>query len=495
MRARRVAWRLALALVSAAPAALVACGPAPLPELPERASILLVTVDTLRPDRLSCYGYERHRTPGICRLAEEGVLFEDARSDTPWTTPSMASVLTGLYPTLHGFKSNNAHRLGAEQETLAEVLAARGYATAAVIGSFPLDSIYGLDQGFERYDDAFTTPIWTFPDHEPGRLPSEFGETPEARREFTLAKAVNDSRRTDAEVTDAALAWLREHDARPFFLWVHYFGPHTKPDWRVPEAQRERLHRERYDPDVLENDREVGRLLAHLDEAGLSDGTLVIFHADHGESLGEQGYLGHGQLLNEATLHIPLLLRLPGVLPAGRRVTETVQNVDIFPTALAVSGGPDGRERSGVSLFEVLRAPGGAPRPAYAESFYPAHEAFAWKERLPDGSELPVGLARRGVRRGRFKLVRQQPTPLLDVSAAEQAPVPARLRERLRGEALYDLDAPGGDSTDVLARHPEVAAELRVLLDAQLARERGAAQPLAVDEETRLRLESLGYGE
>jgi arylsulfatase A-like enzyme len=478
--------------------ALAACAPAP---LPERANVLLITVDTLRADHLSCYGYEGHETPHIDRLAAQGALFERAFSDTPWTTPSMASVLTGLYPTRHGLKSNNAHRLGPEQVTLAEVLKQRGYATAAVIGSFPLDSIFRLDQGFDVYDDAFTTPIWILPDHEPHHVPSEYRDTPEERALFTLEKALSDSRRTDAEVTDAALDWLEGREPGPFFLWVHYFGPHSKPDWRLPESDRDRQHLDRYDPDVRIVDAEVGRLLAAIDADGLADKTLVVFHADHGESLGEQGYLGHGQLLNEPSVHIPLLLRLPGVIPAGERITEVARNVDLFPTVLDVTGGDADLPLSGRSLLPLTRRSllkrldGGEEPPVYLETWYPAHAAFAKKARLPGGEEVAVGFARQSVRRGRWRLERRVPAPLLDVTPEQQPELPERLRESVRDEALYDLSAPGGENTDVSYAHPDVVRELGALLDAYLAEERAPAPAEVVDEETRLRLESLGYGD
>jgi arylsulfatase A-like enzyme len=239
-------------------ALLFACGS----EEASPPNVLLVTVDTLRPDRLSAYGFAGHETPHIDALAAAGALFENAFTDAPWTTPAMASVMTGAYPTFHGFRSTNANRLGLEHETLAERLRERGYATAAIIGSFPLDSIYQLDQGFDVYDDEFTLPIWKYPGLEPEALESEFKETPEDQAIFALVKAVNNSRRTDAQVTDAAIAWLdgATPDA-PFFLWVHFFGPHSKPDWTLPEEKRFRAQFGQYDPDVVLVDREIGRLL------------------------------------------------------------------------------------------------------------------------------------------------------------------------------------------------------------------------------------------
>jgi arylsulfatase A-like enzyme len=473
--------RLALALLA------LGCGAGAPPD------VLLITVDTLRPDRLSCYGYARRQTPGIDRLAAEGLLFEHARADAPWTTPSMASVLTGVYATRHGLQSTSVHRLRDEARTLAEILAEHGYDTAAVIGSFPLDSIYRLDQGFAHYDDTFTKPIWVFPDHEPQHVESEFGESLEDRAMFTLWKAANDSRRDDAEVTDAAIAWLARERERPFFLWVHYFGPHGKPDWRVPPEQREQLHLDSYDSELAETDRQIARLLAELDARGLARDTLVVLHADHGESLGEQRYVGHGMLVNEATLRIPLLLRWPARLEAGRRVAKLAQNVDILPAVLEAAGIEPPPGLDGTSLLALALTDAPAPRVAYMESYYAAHSGFAKPVALADGTQAKLGLVRRGVLEGRWKYVRTEAHPLFDVPAAEAPAIPEALARAQYHEELFDLAA--GDVFDVGSRHPEVLAHMRALLDAQLARARGGepAPAAPLDPEMRERLEALGY--
>ena len=479
-------------LLAAAALLLLACAEAPPP------NVVLITVDTLRPDRLSAYGYTEHTTPNIDRLAAEGALFENAFTDTPWTTPSMSSVMTGTYPTAHGFRSTNAHRLAEEQVTLAERLSERGYDTAAVIGSFPLDAIYRLDQGFAHYDDRFTRPIWKYPDHEPTPLPSEFREDPHEQAMFAMVKAMSDSRRSDEEVTSAALAWLaRSHE--PFFLWVHYFGPHSKPDWSVPEDERLLRQLAQYDPDVRINDREVGRLLDALDAQGLADETLVVFHADHGESLGEQRYVGHGLLLNDATMRIPLLVRLPGRVAAGRRVDAQVRNVDILPTVLEVVGAPlppDLPGRSLLPLVEPDATPEGSeePRLAYMETYYPAHVGFAKPVVLPDGSERKIGLIRRSVREGPWQLIRSEPHPLLDVREESWSDLPETLLHSMWSEVLVDTREGGEELRDRSAEQPEIAARLRAALDAQLAQDRGPAPRVPLDEDSRLRLESLGYG-
>lgn len=470
----------------------------------ERPNILLVTVDTLRADRLSCYGYERHRTPNIDRLAAGGALFENAMADSPWTTPSMASVLTGSYPAVHGFRSMTSHRLSPENLTLAEQLREHGFATAAVVGSFPLDSIFQLDQGFDSYDDDFTEPIFAHPDHQVVPMPSQFHDSPGTQRHFIFEKAFNHSRRTDAQVTDAALHWLGQQGHKPFFLWVHYYGPHDKSDWSVPEAERDPIRLARYDPDVRENDREVGRLLSALDEAGLAETTLVVFHADHGESLGERGYIGHGQLFNEASVHVPLIFRLPGVVKAGLRVERLARNIDILPTILEVVGVSPPPDLSGESLLPQMhssperRAAHPGPEPiAYMETYYPAHWGFALPVTLADGTEARIGLVRRGVRRGRWKYERTDPTALLDGDEGEFPVVPEAMRRAARVEQLYDVSARRGDETNVIKSYPRVARELRALLDRYIAleRARAPADRVEIDDETRRRLESLGYAE
>jgi arylsulfatase A-like enzyme len=483
--------------------ALLACGDEPA----ARPNVLLVTIDTLRPDRLGAYGYNRSETPNIDRLAAEGALFETALTDTPWTTPSMSSVMTGTYATHHGFKSTNANRLSLENVTLAEVLSEAGYTTAAIIGSFPLDSIFQLDQGFGHYDDEFTTPIWSMPGHEFEHVESEFFEAPDRQRFFILSKALNDSRREDSEVTDVALAWLAEPRDEPFFLWVHYFGPHEKPDWRVAEDRRERVRIGLYDSDTENTDREVGRLLEGLAEAGRADDTLVVFHADHGESLGEQGLVGHGQLLNEATMRVPLILRYPARVAAGVRVPGLVRNVDIYPTILDAIGIEEERELSGESLLPLaapvierfwsrLSGRAGAERVAYMETYYPAHVAFATPVRLPGGSETKVGLIRRGVQTRDWKYVRSDPYELIDVDPASLPEVPAELAARLVHEELYDLNAENGESRNVVKQHPDVVAELREIFEVHLAAEAETkgTQPGVVDPEMKLRLKALGYG-
>jgi arylsulfatase A-like enzyme len=473
----------------------------------DRPNVLLITIDTLRSDRLGAYGYDRIDTPNIDALAAAGALFEYVVTDTPWTTPSMSSVMTGQYATVHGFKSTNTNRLALENVTLAEILHDAGYTTAAIVGSFPLDAVFQLDQGFDHYDDEFTTSIWSMPGHQFEHIESEFFETPDDQRFFILSKALNDSRREDAEVSAAAMAWLAANAGRPFFLWVHYFGPHEKPDWKVAEERRNGRRIAMYDPDTAQTDAEVGRLLAAVDARGLAESTLVIFHADHGESLGEQGLVGHGQLLNEATMRVPLIMRLPERIAPGVRVAQLARNVDIFPTVLDAVGLPPAESAAGESLLPLvggiaargwasLRERFRAERAAYMETYYPAHIAFATPVDLPDGTRAKVGLIRRGIQTRGWKYVRSEPHPILDVAPESIPQVPGELTRMLVREELFQLAAESGEKQNVIRQHPAVAAEMRALLQRHLAEERERARvPLEVDPETKLRLQSLGYGE
>jgi len=489
--------------------AIAALGAPGCREEPEaRPNVLLITVDTLRPDHLGAYGNPRVRTPNIDRLAAEGAVFENAITDTPWTTPSVSSVMTGTYATVHGFKSTSINRLAQENVTLAEVLRGAGYTTAAVVGSFPLDAVFQLDQGFEHYDDDFTTPIWTMPGHEFEHIESQFFDSPDRQRFFILSKALNDSRREDAEVTDAALAWLRKERVEPFFLWVHYFGPHEKPDWTVAEERRERRRIGMYDPDTEVADREVGRLVDAVDSLGLGENTFVVFHSDHGESLGEQGLVGHGQLLNDASMRIPLIMRYPPRIERGVRVSQLARNVDIFPTVLDAVGIASDHELSGESLLPAVGSPAErgwtalrdrfrGERVAYMETYYPAHVAFATPVTLPDGTKVKVGLVRRGVQTREWKYLKTEPHALMDVAPGSLPKLPEDLAASLVHEELYHLSDPSGGNLNVARKYPEVVEEMRALLQSNLEAERGIAPsvPAEADPEMKLRLKSLGYGE
>lgn len=306
-------------------------------------NVVFVTIDTLRADRVGCYGYPAAATPVMDRLAREGVLLEDATVQVPQTRPSHASFLTGRWPFEHGIRDNFAPRLDGSLPTLASYLKGRDYDTAAFIGAFVLARSSGLDRGFDVYDDPFSSA-------GPG---SPLYERPERRA---------------SEVVDATLKWMARPRLRPFFAWVHLYDPHAP--YGAPPPFRERFARSPYDGEVAYADAQLGRIVAWLEKQRLREKTIVIVTSDHGEGLGEHGEDEHMLLVYESTLRIPLIVSWPGALPAGRRVTGQFRSVDLFPTLAELLGGP------AVSASGANRAPNlrlGARIPdneSYAESLY-----------------------------------------------------------------------------------------------------------------------------
>ena len=458
----------------------------------ERPNILLITVDTLRPDHLSIYGYQERTTPNIDELGNQGVVFDKAYCNVTWTTPSMATTLTGLLPTQHGLRST-FERLSEDIETVAERLARQGYRNIAVIGSYPLDSIFGLDQGFDIYDDDFTVPLIlsdaeTFED-----LPSQKGRTIQEQEAFNQKKAFGKSRRTDSEVSNAAIGYLAEFDeTRPFFLWVHYFGPHSLPDAREHGLRNLRNHVDTYPDKVVRSDREVGRLLDQLKSSGLDSNTLVIFHSDHGEALGEHKFIGHGRYLFEDNLEIPLIIRWPGVIPAGSRVDTIVGTIDIAATILETAGVPIGNSPlQGRSVLPALLEGTPIRKTLYLETYMPAHRTFAEKAKLGSGEKVDVGVRRFGILRYPYKLVVTQPYPLFD---APDEIVSDELASRVQGTELFNIEEDPGEMSDLTHREPETLHELETLLDRYLQESRTCNTPsVDLSDEEAQKLRSLGY--
>jgi arylsulfatase A-like enzyme/Flp pilus assembly protein TadD len=272
-------------------------------------NVLLVTIDTLRADRVGAYGARDVATPTLDRLAARGVLFEQAMATVPLTLPSHASILTGQYPPTHGVRHNAIFRLADEAETVAERFSAAGFATGAVIGAAVLDPAFGLAQGFDHYDAT---------------LPEE------------RSAAGGFHERPAAAVTDAALAWLRETD-EPFFLWLHYYDVHSS--YKPPEPFATRFRDHPYDGEAAYVDQELGRLLAELEKSERLAATVVAVTSDHGEGLGEHGEETHSYLIYESDLHVPLIIAGPGV-PAGRRIPAVASNTGLAPTLLRLAGLP-----------------------------------------------------------------------------------------------------------------------------------------------------------
>ena len=263
-------------------------------ETPHRPfNVLLITVDTFRADRLG------GNTPALAGLAREGIRFDSADSPVPLTLPAHASLMSGLLPLHHGMRNNGVSAFPAARQTLATAFGS-SYRSGAFVGSFILDHRFGLDRGFERYDDEIV-------------------------RNVTDSSGTFDAERRGGEVVDRALAWLRQNDARPFFAWVHLYDAHAPYAPPAPYPQT-------YDGEVAYVDAQVARLLAAVDRGN----TIVVVVGDHGEALGEHGELTHGLLLYEPTLHVPMIIAAPSLSP--RVIRTPVSTVDLAPTIASLAG-------------------------------------------------------------------------------------------------------------------------------------------------------------
>ncbi len=265
-------------------------------------NVLLISIDTCRADHLSCYGFARKTTPNIDAIAGEGVLFENAYTPVALTLPAHCSMLTGTYPLHHNVHDNLGQKLAEENTTLAELLRARGYSTGAIVSGYVLDSGFGLDQGFEYYDDQFIEPV---------------GQD-------------NSQERRGAEASNLALRYLEEHKDKPFFLFLHYYDPHT--DYAPPEPFAGAWAEDLYSGEIAYVDRCIAQVIDKLKALQLYDSTLLVIVADHGEGLGEHGEAEHGYYIYQCTARVPFIIRLPGGSP--RKVRGLVGLVDIAPTVL-----------------------------------------------------------------------------------------------------------------------------------------------------------------
>ena len=297
--------------------------------------MLIVTIDTLRADHVGAYGSKTARTPTLDRLAAEGLRAADAIAPAPITMPSHASLFTGLYPPSHGVRDNGTAALPDPVVTLAERLSGAGYTTHAFVSAVVFSRLYGLDAGFASYDDD----LW--------------GE--DAPRLFMIRE--RPARRT----ADRFLEWFggwKADRSKPFFAWVHFFDPHQP----LEAALEDRVGAASpYDAEVTAADRATGRVIDALRAAGVLDDTIVIVTADHGESLGEHGEATHAIFVYDATVRVPLIVRHPATLPAGRVYDGPVRLVDVMPTVLGWLGIEGGAETQGVDLGAAWR--GSAPPP------------------------------------------------------------------------------------------------------------------------------------
>lgn len=434
---------------------------------PPKTNVVLLLLDTVRSDRLGCYGGDKGLTPEIDGLAAEAVLFENAFSQSPWTLPSVATIFTGRYPIQHGAGGHlGAFRmLGEDAVTLAEIFQKAGAVTGAVTNVMFLTERFGMAQGFETVDST-----------EPQN---------------------NNLLRRAGPTTRAALSWLEARGERPFFLFVHYFDPHLTYD--PPQPYRRRfadprdaesgdilfgtvsdivqfrrgalnLGRDKikrlellHDGEVAYLDSQVGELLEGMSSMGLDGNTVVVVTSDHGEEFGEHGGFEHGHTLYDELLRVPLIIRMPAASAAaglsgktGLPVPTVVRLIDIAPTLCELAGLGTESAFTGRSLVQLMAGGGGPDRPVLSEGNMWGPSGVAWRS-------------------GGFKLIRPSPS------------IPYR---------LFDLAADPGELEDVSAARSQLrsrmAGDLELIL--RNIRSRGdGGRPPRLTREDMDRLRSLGY--
>jgi len=397
-----------------------------------RPAILLITIDTLRADRLGVYGNRSVNTPNLDEIGRRGIVFTQTSANVPLTLPSHASILTGHYPVAHGVRGNGDFVLPPGVLTIADRLKARGYETAAFVGSYVLASRFGLNRGFDVYDDAF------------GALQggAQHTEGPERRADQVIA---------------AAMRWLEERQRLPFFCWVHLNDPHTPYD--PPEPYRSRYAGRLYDGEVAFTDAALRPLLEMLRRKGWYDKMVLAVTGDHGESLGEHGESTHAYFIYESTMHVPLLLKLPGGKMAGESIHENVSLTDLAPTLLALSGENATRLRDfeGVNLRR-LRESSSEERPLYGESHY-SRLNFGWS-------------ALRSLRIANWKYI--------------EAPIPE----------LYRLDQDPAETHNSWSERRNLADAMRrrlLALESEMSRTASGASAVRLDASSLAKIRSLGY--
>jgi len=405
----------------------------------QQTNVILVTVDTLRADHVNAYGYDLAVTPSIDALAEDGALFENVIVQTPITLPSHASIFTGTYPIFHGLQ-DVVGRLREDVPTIAEWFRERGYTTAAFVGASVLMSHWGLNRGFDVYEDYFEI---------------------EALSQVDFSRAERPADR----VVDLASKWITEMEAKPFFLWLHLYDPHDP--YIPPEPYATDFKDRLYDGEIAFTDAMLGRFFETLKKRGLYKDSMIVFTSDHGESLGEHEEAYHAYYVYEASLRVPLIFRLPAGLAKGRfaaglRVSNQVRSVDIAPTIIQLLGHPVPSWVQGESLVAMMAGKrSNRMLPAYAETHYPRIH-FGWS---------PLFSYSDGV----HKFI--------------EAPVPE----------LYDLKKDPGELANLYSRRQALANQLREELHSlqrtflRPSQEHADGAKGELDPETIERLKSLGY--
>ncbi len=402
------------------------CGEPPVPK-----NVILVTIDTLRADHVGAYGSDKGLTPTLDALAAEGAVFDNASTTIPLTGPAHSSILTGRYPIVTGFRNNGTALLSPEETLISEVLHDHGMRTAAVVSCLVLASHFGFNQGFDLYYESDIT-------SKKGR------------------GMWYEERKADKTV-DRTLRWIESEQGRPMFVWMHLFDPHHPYD--PPGVDMTLPLERRYELEIAFADKQLGRFFDELKKMGMWDDTMIIVSGDHGESLGEHHEQFHGIFVYQATMHVPLIVRLPGA-KRGIHVSDQASVLDIFPTVLDALHLPLPDNIQGFSLTKSLTGRGRIPaRTPYLESIY-ANASYGWAEVS-------------AIRTPHWKYI-SLPSP-----------------------ELYDMDSDPNESVNLVnrdtAQAEEVRGELTDLRGRLESLQRTDNEAVALDDEMRDRLLSLGY--
>lgn len=417
----------------------------------EQWNVILISVDTLRADRLGCYGYKRPTSPFLDDFAASGTLFENAVAQSPWTLPSHAALLTGRFPHRIGVV-DEWKRLPSDAPTLASILKEKGFFTGSFVNSYWVSELFGFDKGFETtrfFDDTM------------GNL--------------------------GGEITDAAVAWLNRHGRKPFFLFIHYYDVHS--DYAPDDSFRELLAGEYdgnalgtteellavregkvsysekslahvsnlYDAEIRQLDGELGRLFKHIRDSGLEATTVVVVTSDHGEEFMDHGGVLHGRTMYREVLQVPLLIRGPKI-PKNRRVEELAMLIDVVPTVLGCLGIDVLEAFDGVDLVKMLRAPS------------PEHKDRLALASADHNNEKPDIL--RMMQNLRYKFC---------------------LNQLSNDRELYDLRTDPLERTNIAEDKPDLVEQFMQILDRVMAQKGEGAQAPPRTEEEMQRLKELGY--
>lgn len=444
--------------------AIISCGGQD--DAASKYNVLLITLDTTRADRLSCYGYPKITSPHLDALAEDGVLFDMAISTAAVTPISHASILTGLNPHRHGlrvFFGDTGHFLESDFPTITTVLKDHGWQTGAFISAYPASERFGMHWGFDVFRTDVADNVMT---QDPAKLLPKDG--------FCMNKPVASAQRRADPTTDQALMWLKKVE-RPFFTWLHYFDPHD-PSLVPPNKYMKKFGiksgqklaiEDLYDPEIFFMDKHIGRVIEYLKETGEYDNTVIIAIGDHGQGMGQHDWFAH-RLLYQEQIRLPFIMRIPEGA-RGMKIPDLVRSIDVMPTILEAVGLKPPKPIEGSSLIGMTEGRSGKPRLALAEALNTVD--LHAPEHLPEHQQDDLFC----MMDGRWKLIYHKHNP--------------------ENNELYDLQADPAELKNVAADHPDEVARLKKALDKSGALEVKFIEPGApMDQEALEKLRSLGYG-